>query len=254
MEINTLLTEYKNDLTHFEKMIKDITDGLNAIEYSNLTGTINSTGSSNTMQDCKNLCTDTPGCISASYNSNSSSNNCALFNEDSTINTNTILNEKEDVALVSNLKYKIYLSENLNTKIKDLNTKIDNLLSSNTYQQIDANAITELRNKYIKLNIEKKQMINKSKNINDKYTNDVKFTLSNTIQYMIWVIFAIIILSITIILFAVPNINILERIPLLILFIILLIIYFLYNYFTKIKIPNVNEDVSYLNKLDYFNY
>ena len=70
-----------------------------------------------------------------------------------------------------------------------------------------------------------------------------------------WTVFTVIVLSITIILFTVPNINILEKYPLILLFIILLIAYFIYNYLNKINISSPNIDIAYnINKLNYFNY
>ena len=99
-----------------------------------------------------------------------------------------------------------------------------------------------------------KQQI-KINSINNKY-NDKEITTSQiTTQYIIWVVFTIIVLSITIILFAVPNINILEKNPLIFLFIILLIFYFIYNYFEQFYIFYPNIDIAYnINKLNFFNY
>ena len=91
--------------------------------------------------------------------------------------------------------------------------------------------------------------------MDNKYTNLNKHNTQITDQYIVWVVFTIIVFSITLILFMVPDINILEKFPIIFLFIILLIAYFIYGYLQDIHITNPNIDLSYnFNKINYFNY
>ena len=96
---------------------------------------------------------------------------------------------------------------------------------------------------------------NDLKDISNQHSNKEINVSQITGQYTVWTVFTIIVLSITIILYVVPDINILEKFPLLFLIVILLIAYFIYVYIQTIHITNPNVDMAYnINKINYFNY
>ena len=129
---------------------------------------------------------------------------------------------------------------NNSTLSKDqFNAQTDKLQQTYSYLLQDRQNIDEATAEYNELS-------NKSDNIS------IGITTSST-QYIIWIIFAILVISASIVIFYAPNVNILETYPLMGLFIALLILYFAYHYIqiNYNSFPNLS---SYnLNTLNYYN-
>ena len=263
IQLEILKKEYDNTLIEYEQSQQNITNSTNtlvALPNNILSGgnSLNIINNITNENDCIADCTANTSCNSAIFKSSLSE--CTLYSGNSTIISS--INE-DDYAIVSDLKSNIYKSQGLNSKLqninKQINTYLDKLVPLTQKQITENNQSKKLLHKqYNTLTIDRsvlnKQQI-KINSINNKY-NDKEITTSQiTTQYIIWVVFTIIVLSITIILFAVPNINILEKNPLIFLFIILLIFYFIYNYFEQFYIFYPNIDIAYnINKLNFFNY
>ena len=93
------------------------------------------------------------------------------------------------------------------------------------------------------------QQFNKLNNTN--INASIGITASSN-QYIIWIVFAILVLSTTFMIFFVPNVNIMETYPAISLFIILIIMYFAFSYIQNIQIsfPNLSY---YFNSINYYN-
>ena len=263
IQLEILKKEYDNTLIEYEQSQQNITNSTNtlvALPNNILSGgnSLNIINNVTNENDCIADCTANTSCNSAIFKS--SLQECTLFNGNSTLTSS--IND-DDYAIVSELKSNIYKSQGLNSKLQNINKQINTYLDKLvplTQKQINENNLSKnvLHKQYNTL-INDRSVLNKQQikinSINNKYSDKEISTSQITTQYIIWVIFTIIVLSITIILFAVPNINILEKNPLIFLFIILLIFYFIYNYFEKFYIFYPNIDIAYnINKLNFFNY
>lgn len=263
IQLEILKKDYDNTLIEYEQSqqnIKKSTNTLVALPNNILSGgnPLNIINNVTNENVCIADCTANSSCNSALFKS--TLHECSLFSGNGAITSS--IND-DDYAIVSELKANIYKSQGLNSKLqtinKQINTYLDKLVPL-TQKQITENNQSKkiLHKQYDTLTNDRSELNNqqiKINSINNKYSDKEISTSQITTQYIIWVIFTIIVLSITIILFAVPNINILEKNPLIFLFIILLIFYFIYNYFEKFYIFYPNIDIAYnINKLNYFNY
>ena len=269
IQLETLKKEYDIVLIEYEQSQKNILNTLNkpshtliSLPNSILTGgTILDTITTITNEkDCIANCTANTSCTGATFKT--SLHECTLYSDKNTSKITASIN-MNDYAIVSELKSNIYNSKGLNSKLQSINQQINVILDTLvplTQQQINDKNKSKLilHNHYKALNSDRKLLQDQQtniNNINNKYSSKNITTRQINDQYIVWVIFTIIVLSITIILFTVPNINILEKYPLILLFIILLIAYFIYNYLNKINISSPNIDIAYnINKLNYFNY
>lgn len=272
INFESLNSEYNHLLVEYDKSRKDILDTItnnkiNLVSMGNNTtligGTNLSTNNESTIQtvdDCIALCSNTINCKSANFLGDSDSKTCKLFSGNSTI---TFDPNESNMAIVSDLQSKIYNSKGLNIKLQNINRQINNYLHKNlpkTEEQINLNIKSKgiLHKQYDNLLSDRSVLKGQEtdlKDISNQHSNTEINTSQITGQYAVWTVFTIIVLSITLILYAVPDINILEKFPILFLIVILLIVYFIYVYFQTINIKNPNVDMAYnINKINYFNY
>jgi hypothetical protein len=272
LSFNLLKSEYNKLLLDYDKTQKDIIDSItnnkhnlvSAGNYTQLTGgtyldTINNVAN---VDDCIAECSKNTKCKGANFTEDITTNTnlCTLFSGISTINFDST---ESNTAIITDLQYKIYNSKGLNNKLQNINKQINDYLRKQlpkTEQQMTLNnqSAAVLHTQYNSL-LSDRQVLNDQQ----IFINDISNKISNkeinvsqiTGQYVVWVVFTVIVLSITIILYAVPDINILEKFPLLFLLVILLTAYFIYTYLQKIHITNPNVDMAYnINKINYFNY
>ena len=126
------------------------------------------------------------------------------------------------------------------------NAQTDKLQQTYSYLLQNRQNLLQNRQNIDEATAEYNELSNKSDNIS------IGITTSST-QYIIWIIFAILVISASIVIFYAPNVNILETYPLMGLFIALLILYFAYHYIqiNYNSFPNLS---SYnLNTLNYYN-
>lgn len=265
IQIETLKKEYDATLIEYIQSQQNINSvsnqSLTSLPNNVLTGgTVLGTPIENitNVNDCTAQCSQNTKCTGANFNSAISE--CILYRGNNDISV-TLTNN--NTAIVTELKANIYISNGLNNKLVQLNNRINNYLEKIVplnQQEITAKVQSqqELTNQYTTLLADRTMINNKLRKIyemDNKYTNLNKHNTQITDQYIVWVVFTIIVFSITLILFMVPDINILEKFPIIFLFIILLIAYFIYGYLQDIHITNPNIDLSYnFNKINYFNY
>ena len=255
VQIEALKKEYDATLIEYVQSQANITSTSNqkltSLPNSILTGgTILGTPNENV--------TNVNDCTGANFNSEISE--CILYSGNNDI-TNTLTDNTS--AIVNELTANIYISNGLNVKLENLNKQINSYLDQ--VIPLNQQEITEKTQAQLELSSQYNTLLADRQLLNDKfrkiYEMDNKnnnLTKNNTQiinQYIVWVVFTIIVFSVTLILFMVPDINILERFPIIFLFIILLIAYFMYVYFQDIHITNPNIDFAYnFNKINYFNY
>ena len=264
----SLISEYNKLLIEYNQSQKDIIDAItnNTNKLVSMGANTVLTGGTNletineveSDEDCKAKCSEKTGCKGANFLG--VSNTCNLFSGNNTIIFDPIA---DNTAIISELQSKIYTSKGLNNKLQSINKQInDNLRRQlpETQKQIELNnqSAAVLHTQYNSLLSDQHNLTSKLSAMNDistQYSNKEINVSQITGQYVVWVVFTVIVLSITIILYVVPDINILEKFPLLFLLVILLIAYFIYYYLQKIHITNPNVDMAYkINKLNYFNY
>ena len=273
INFESLNSEYNHLLVEYDKSQKDILDSItnNKINLvsmgSNTTLIGGSTLSTNnddpnvaTIDECIALCSNTINCKSANFLGDGDIKTCKLFSGNSTI---TFDPTEGNMAIVSDLQSKIYNSKGINIKLQNINRQINNYLHETmpkTEEQINLNIKSKkiLHTQYDNLLSDRrvlKGQENDLKDISNQHSNKEINTSQITGQYAVWTVFTVIVLSITLILYAVPDINILEKFPILFLIVILLTVYFIYVYIQTIHITNPNVDMAYnINKINYFNY
>jgi hypothetical protein len=167
------------------------------------------------------------------------------------------------MAIITDLQNKIYNSKGLNNKLQNINKQIKDYLRKQLPETDQQNTLNRqsaaiLHTQYNSLlsdrELLKEQEID-IKDISNQHSNKEINVAQITGQYTVWTVFTVIVLSITLILYAVPDINILEKFPILFLIVILLIAYFIYVYIQTLHVTNPNVDMAYnINKINYFNY
>jgi len=264
----SLISEYNKMLIEYNQSQKDIIDAItnNTNKLVSMGANTVLTGGTNletineveSDEDCKAKCSEKTGCKGANFLG--VSNTCNLFSGNNTIIFDPIA---DNTAIISELQSKIYTSKGLNNKLQSINKQInDNLRRQlpETQKQIELNnqSAAVLHTQYNSLLSDQAELTSQQYAMNDistQYSNKEINVSQITGQYVVWVVFTVIVLSITIILYVVPDINILEKFPLLFLLVILLTAYFIYTYLQKIHITNPNVDMAYnINKINYFNY
>jgi 3-keto-L-gulonate-6-phosphate decarboxylase len=264
----SLISEYNKLLLDYNQSQKDIIDAItnNTSKLVSMGANTTLTGGSNletineveNVEDCKAKCSETTGCKGANFLGDTKT--CTLFSGNNTITFDT---NADNMAIITELQSKIYTSKGLNNRLQSINKQInDNLRKQlpETEQQMTLNnqSADVLHTQYNSLLLDRQVLSDQQSAINDisNQISNKEINVSQiTGQYVVWTVFTVIVLSITIILYAVPDINILEKFPLLFLIVILLIAYFIYTYLQKIHITNPNVDMAYnINKINYFNY
>lgn len=268
INFETLKSEYNKLLLDYDKSQKDIIDTI-----SNNTNNLVSMGANTSLigganlvtinevanvDDCIAECSKNTSCKGANFLGDTKT--CTLFSGKSTITFDPV---ESTMAIVTDLQSKIYISKGLNNKLQNINKQINDYLHQalpKTDEQIQLNIKSKglLHKQYNNL-LSDRQVLkgqeNDLKDISNQHSNKEINVSQITGQYTVWTVFTIIVLSITIILYVVPDINILEKFPLLFLIVILLIAYFIYVYIQTIHITNPNVDMAYnINKINYFNY
>ena len=266
----SLISEYNKMLIEYNQSQKDIIDAItnNTNKLVSMGANTVLTGGTNletineveSDEDCKAKCSEKTGCKGANFLGDTKT--CALFsgNENNTITFD--INEN-NIAIINDLQSKIYTSQGLNNRLQNINKQINDKLRKQlpeTQKQIELNnqSAAVLHTQYNSLLSDQHNLTSKLSAMNDistQYSNKEINVSQITGQYVVWTVFTVIVLSITIILYVVPDINILETFPLLFLLVILLTAYFIYTYLQKIHITNPNVDMAYnINKINYFNY
>ena len=272
INFETLKSEYNKLLVDYDKSQKDIIDSItnnkhNLVSvgnYTQLTGgtnldTINNVAN---VDDCIAMCSKNIKCKGANFTEDitTNTNTCTLFSGISTI---TMDLTEGNMAIITDLQNKIYNSKGLNNKLQNINKQIKDYLRKQlpeTEQQMTLNnqSADVLHTQYNSLLSDRQVLGDQQISINDisSQISNKEINVSQiTGQYVVWTVFTVIVLSTTVILYVVPDINILEKFPLLFLLVILLTAYFIYNYLQKIHITNPNIDMAYyINKINYFNY
>jgi len=273
INFETLKGEYNTLLLDYDKSRKDILDfiinnKINLVSMGNNTTLIGGSNLSNesaasnveTVADCIALCSTTTSCKGANFLGEGDTKTCKLFSGNSTITFDPV---EGNMAIVSDLQSKIYISKGLNIKLQNVNRQINNYLHQalpKTEEQMQLNIKSKniLHTQYDNLLSDRhvlKGQENDLKDISNQHSNKEINVAQITGQYTVWTVFTVIVLSITLILYAVPDINILEKFPILFLIVILLIAYFIYVYIQTLNITNPNVDMAYnINKINYFNY
>ena len=263
-----LISEYNKLLVEYIQSQKDITDSItnNTSKLVSMNANTLLTGGTNldtiynveNIEDCKATCSENPNCKGANFLGDTKT--CVLFSGNNTI---TFDPNEGNIAIINDLTAKIYISQGLNNKLQNINKQINAKLREQlpeTQKQIELNnqSVAVLHTQYNSLLSDRQVLGDQQISINDisSQISNKEINVSQiTGQYVVWTVFTVIVLSITIILYVVPDINILEKFPLLFLLVILLIAYFIYYYLQKIHITNPNVDMAYkINKLNYFNY
>jgi hypothetical protein len=264
----TLISKYNNLLVEYTQSQKDIMDSItnNKTHLVSMQSNTILTGGTNldtiynveNIEDCKAECSKISGCKGANFLGDTKT--CALFSGNNTITFD--INEN-NMAIINDLQSKIYTSQGLNNRLQNINKQINDKLREQlpeTQKQIELNnqSAAVLHKQYNSLLSDRKVLGDQQISVNDisSQISNKEINVSQiTGQYVVWTVFTVIVLSITIILYLVPDINILEKFPLLFLLIILLTAYFIYSYLQKIHMPNSNVDLAYkINKINYFNY
>ena len=272
INFETLKSEYNKLLVDYDKSQKDIIDSItnnkhNLVSvgnYTQLTGgtnldTINNVAN---VDDCIAMCSKNIKCKGANFTEDitTNTNTCTLFSGISTI---TMDLTEGNMAIITDLQNKIYNSKGLNNKLQNINKQIKDYLRKQLPETEQQNTLNHQSAAI--LHTQYNSLLSDRQVLNDQLIsiNDISNQISNneinvsqiTGQYVVWTVFTVIVLSTTVILYVVPDINILEKFPLLFLLVILLTAYFIYNYLQKIHITNPNIDMAYyINKINYFNY
>ena len=272
INFETLKSEYNKLLVDYDKSQKDIIDSItnnkhNLVSvgnYTQLTGgtnldTINNVAN---VDDCIAMCSKNIKCKGANFTEDitTNTNTCTLFSGISTI---TMDLTEGNMAIITDLQNKIYNSKGLNNKLQNINKQIKDYLRKQLPETEQQNTLNHQSAAI--LHTQYNSLLSDRQVLNDQLIsiNDISNQISNneinvsqiTGQYVVWTVFTVIVLSTTVILYVVPDINILEKFPLLFLLVILLTAYFIYVYIQTIHITNPNVDMAYnINKINYFNY
>jgi hypothetical protein len=259
-EYDVLLKDYNQQQIDYINALQNKNNPkFTIVPDSTYNGTFIKSNVRSTESECTALCSTDKNCTGATYNVTKSS--CSTYSGNGTIVNNVY--DDNNVAIISNIKYTIFSLDKTNKRLIELNQQINTLISNKLLTESEIH-MKELNKSSKSLNDQYDGLLKDRSNINDKmndylsndnkYKNSTISTTQITNQYIIWYIFAIIVLSITIVLYFIPDINAFEKFP-IILIIVLLISYFTYEYFQKINITNPNLDFSYnFNKINYFNY
>ena len=270
INFETLKSEYNKLLLDYDKSQKDIIDSItnnkhtlvSVGNYTQLTGgtnlgTINNVAN---VDDCIAECSKNINCKGANFSEDITTNTCTLFSGNNTITFDPV---EGNMAIITDLQNKIYNSKGLNNKLQNINKQIKDYLrkqlpetdQQNTLNRQSAAILHTQYNSLLSDREELKEQEIDIKDISNQHSNKEINVAQITGQYTVWTVFTVIVLSITLILYAVPDINILEKFPILFLIVILLIAYFIYVYIQTLHVTNPNVDMAYnINKINYFNY
>ena len=199
--------------------------------------------------ECIALCSRTNTCTGATFNSDQ--NSCNLS---SGPGHSANVSDSASYAIISDIQDKLYDFNVAAKALSTANQAVETDLNSGDATVFNAKT-GKLQTIYTDLlqdrqNIdEATQQFNKLNNTN--INASIGITASSN-QYIIWIVFAILVLSTTFMIFFVPNVNIMETYPAISLFIILIIMYFAFSYIQNIQIsfPNLSY---YFNSINYYN-
>lgn len=195
-------------------------------------------------------------CTGATYNSTQSS--CQLYTGAGSIGSST---DVSSYAITSEIQANLTAYNNAVIALSAANKALEGSGSTakqgSILSEADFNAQTDKLQQTYSYLLQNRQNIDEAiaeyNELSNKSGNtSIGITTSST-QYIIWMIFAILVISVSITIFYAPNVNILETYPLMGLFIALLILYFAYHYIqiNYNSFPNLS---SYnLNTLNYYN-
>ena len=202
--------------------------------------------------ECIALCSRTNTCTGATFNSDQ--NSCNLYSGPG----HSASSSSASYAIISDIQEKLYAFNVAAKALSTANQAVETDLNSGGAKVFNAKT-GQLQTIYTDLlqdrqNIdEATQQFNKLNNTN--INASIGITASSN-QYIIWIVFAILVLSTTFMIFFVPNVNIMETYPAISLFIILIIMYFAFSYIQNIQIsfPNLLPNLSYyFNSINYYN-
>lgn len=136
LSLESLNTEYKNLLTQYKQAISNYIDYLKqegnepnnqdmiSINSAAFWGTSSlSQNNSQTLEECKASCTNTPGCSGATYNLTNGQSKCMLRSGDA----NIVSGSSNDVAIVPKGKQLLQIVKNINDKLTQVNEEIQKL-------------------------------------------------------------------------------------------------------------------------------
>ena len=223
------LTEYKSAYANYLAALKNGSYELTLSDagYKYSGGTLISPANryASNSGDCIALCSRTNTCTGATFNSEQKS--CSIYSGQGSTVANAI--NLNSFAITSDIQQKLYAFNNAAKKLSDKNIAGQSGLSTtigpskigafnDNTRKLQKNYTDLLQDR---INIDKATAhFNKLNNTN--INASIGITASST-QYIIWVIFTILVLSITIMIFFVPNVNIIEIYPVFALYIILMI-------------------------------
>ena len=250
IEYNAALTTYRQAYADYLAALKngshELTVSAAGNKYSG--GTLISPANryASNSGDCIALCSRTNTCTGATFNSEQ--NSCSIYSgQGSTVGSGDL----DSYAIISDIQAKLYAFNVAAKNLSDKNIEVDISMPRTTGFNDNTR---KLQKNYTDL-LQDRQNIDKATKQFNKLNNtninaSIGITASSN-QYIIWIIFAILVLSTTFMIFFVPNVNIMETYPAIALFIILMLMYFAYQYFQYIKITY--PDLSYyFNSINYY--
>jgi len=252
-EYSTALTAYRQAYADYLAALKngshELTLSAAGNKYSG--GTLISPANryASNSGECIALCSRTNTCTGATFNSEQ--NSCSIYSGPGITADSTDL---DSYAIISDIQAKLYAFNDAAKNLSDKNITLDTSMGNFSKSPGFNTKTRELQKNYTDL-LQDRQNIDKATKQFNKLNNtninaSIGITASSN-QYIIWIIFAILVLSTTFMIFFVPNVNIMETYPAIALFIILMIMYFAYQYVQYIKITY--PDLSYyFNSINYY--
>jgi hypothetical protein len=262
-DYSTALTAYANYLAALKNGSTELKLSAAGTQYTGGTLIQPSNRYAGSPNECIALCSAISNkgymssCTGATYNSTQSS--CQLYTGAGSIGSST---DVSSYAITSEIQAKLTAYNNAVIALSAANKALELEFSTgkkagSILSEADFNAQTDKLQQTYSYLLQNRQNIDEAiaeyNELSNKSGNtSIGITTSST-QYIIWMIFAILVISASIVVFYAPNVNILETYPLMGLFIALLILYFAYHYIqiNYNSFPNLS---SYnLNTLNYYN-
>ena len=143
--------------------------------------------------------------------------------------------------------------ETMRKKLDESEIKIRQLMPSTLSLSSTSSSSNTVSTYYRRLKKKRKTLENNKSNDISKYDNSTIIVTQKNIHYTVWVVFAIIIITLTIIVHTFPDVNIFGNFLSLFIFAGVLMVYLIYQYLEQFHLYYPDIDFAYyLNKLQYY--